>query len=107
MKNQYFSIFFRHFPQNENVETSFFQKNPDIFRRSVVFRNQEVRATQSERFSVKEQTLSFSKHKKLLKSEHYSWWNLNFSDGVDYFFMVVRILKVSGGQTTRYLQYTD
>ena len=76
MKNQYFSIFFRHFPQNENVETSFFQKNPDIFRRSVVFRNQEVRATQSERFSVKEQILSIIRDETLIlvtESIIFSW----------------------------------
>ena len=66
-----------------------------FFAQSRVFRTERVHVAQNSCLILKEHTLTFSKHQKLLESNKYSWWNLNFSDGVDYFYMVTRILDGS------------
>ena len=66
----------------------------NISMQAVFFREQQVRVGQSCCWDVEERTLTFSKHQTLLKSKYYSWWNLQFSNGVDYFYMVVRKLEV-------------
>ena len=70
-------------PQILNVESSDFPEKINFSLGSVVFRAQKLKAVKNGCFEVKEHTLTFSKHQKLLKSIKISWRNLNFSDRVD------------------------
>ena len=72
--------FFVHFA---NVETRVFTIMFNFFAQSVVFLVQAQKTAETCCLEVEEQTLTFSKHQKLLKSNNNSWRNLNFSDRVD------------------------
>ena len=52
--------------------TRFCQQKSDHFSHTIVFGTQELQLSQQRCFHAKEQTLSFSEHKKSLKSVHYS-----------------------------------
>ena len=78
-----FCTFSSNFTQIPNVESSDFRKKINFFAQNVVFLSEGVNVKNKCCFKAKEQVLTFSKHQKLLKSKNYSWWNLNFSDGVD------------------------
>ena len=71
------------FVQFANVETRVFTIIFDFFVQSAVFLVQARNTAETCCLEVKEQTLTFSKHQKLLKSNKNSWRYLNFSDRVD------------------------
>ena len=71
------------FVQFANVETRVFTIIFDFFVQSAVFLVQARNTAETCCLEVKEQTLTFPKHQKLLKSNKNSWRYLNFSDRVD------------------------
>ena len=71
-------------------------RNCCCFVWTAVFLDHPASLLQNSCFSVKEQTLTFLKHKKLLETVNYSWWNVNFNVGVDFWFLVTRILHDVG-----------